>query len=90
MIKKRLPERRSGAFFYLFFGRDLTLDPPGTDIILLTAIVPEITDITRKLHRIRFYLFLHPAEPGMNILKPEILAAETHFFDLLHTHLFIR
>ena len=83
--------RQSGAFFYLFLcSCQSALDPACTDIILLAARVPEIAEITVELHRIGLHPRLNPTDAGMNILQPEMLAAETRFLFLLHTYLFIQ
>lgn len=82
--------RQSGAFFFLFCGSQSALDPSCADVILLTAIMPEIAEIAVEFHRIRFYPHLNPANAGMDILQPEMLAAETCFLFLLHTYLVAR
>jgi hypothetical protein len=68
------PEIFSGAFFFLLF-RQLILNPSKTDIVLLTAAEPSRAEIAVHLHRIGLSVFFHPADPGMDIFQPEMLAA---------------
>lgn len=46
--------------------------------------MPEITEVSVEFHRVGLHTFLHPTEAGMDILQPEMLAAETRLLDLLH------
>jgi hypothetical protein len=46
--------------------------------------VPEIAEITVEFHRIGLHPRLNPTDAGIDILQPEMLAAETRFLYFMH------